>query len=194
MWRHLLARALMEREPDRAHELADEEVRRAREFGAPRALGIALRGAGLVARNGDGLALLRESVDTLAGERFKLEYARSLTELGVALRHAGQRSEAQDVLRNAVDQASRCGASPLTDRASEELRLAGARPRRERLSGLESLTPAETRTARLAAEGMTNREIAQALFVTVKTVEMHLSRVYRKLDVASRDQLPDELG
>jgi DNA-binding CsgD family transcriptional regulator len=194
MWRHLLALALADREPDRARHLAAEELERARSFGAPRALAVALRGAGLLRHDEEGLGLLRESAEKLEGTGFRLEHARSLAELGVRLRHAGRRNEAQATLRAAVDQASRCGAKPLVARAIEELRLAGARPRRERLTGLESLTPAETRVARLAGEGMTNREIAQALFVTVKTVEMHLSRVYRKLDVASRDQLDRALA
>ena len=194
MWRHLLALAVADREPDRARDLVAEELERARSFGAPRALGVALRGAGLLRHDGEGLELLRESVEQLEGSPFRLEHARSLTELGVRLRHAGRRHDAQETLRAAVDQASRCGAKPLVARAIEELRLAGARPRRERLTGIESLTPAETRVARLAGGGMTNREIAQALFITVKTVEMHLSRVYGKLEVASRDQLDDALS
>ena len=194
MWRHLLALAVADRDPEHARRLAAEELERARAFGAPRALGVALRGAGLVNQDDEGLDLLRESVETLEGSPFRLEHARSLTDLGVRLRHAGLRNEAQEALRMAVDHASRCGAKPVVDRAGEELRLAGARPRRERLTGFESLTPAETRVARLAGGGMTNREIAQALFVTVKTVEMHLSRVYKKLDVASRDQLDEALS
>ncbi|HVE68830.1 MAG TPA: helix-turn-helix transcriptional regulator, partial [Solirubrobacteraceae bacterium] len=94
-----------------------------------------------------------------------------------------------DELRLALDLAHRCGASALVDRAREELAAAGARPRRPQLSGLESLTASERRVAELAASGSTNREIAQALFVTVKTVEWHLRNTYLKLGIASRREL-----
>lgn len=111
------------------------------------------------------------------------------------MRRAGIRTEARDVLRAALDETSRLGASGLADRAHEELVTAGARPRRERrlLSGRESLTASEDRVAGLAATGLSNREIAQRQFVTVKAVEWHLSNVYRKLDVTSREELPEAL-
>ena len=100
------------------------------------------------------------------------------------------------MLREALDACARAGATGLADHAHEELVTAGARPRRDRrlLSGRESLTASEDRVAALAAEGLTNREIAQRQFVTVKAVEWHLSNVYRKLSVASRDELPGALG
>ena len=69
-----------------------------------------------------------------------------------------------------------------------------ARPRRLVLSGVDSLTPSERRIAAMAAEGLSNREIAQALFVTLRTVEMHLSNAFRKLDISSRTQLPAALA
>ena len=93
-----------------------------------------------------------------------------------------------------MELAHRCGATALVEAAAEQLRLAGARPRRIALSGRESLTPSERRAAELAAQGMTNKEIAQALFVTLRTVEMHLSNAYRKLGIASRRQLAVALG
>ena len=86
------------------------------------------------------------------------------------------------------------GAASVADQARTELVAAGARPRRNRLTGPESLTASELRVARLAADGHTNREIAQALFVTRRTVEVHLTNAYRKLDIQSRDALPDALG
>ena len=89
-----------------------------------------------------------------------------------------------------LELAAACGASALAEHARTELRAAGARPRRVARSGVDSLTPSERRVAALAAEGLTNAEIAQALFVTVRTVEMHLSAVYRKLEIASRAGLP----
>src|SRR5262249_54058662 len=118
-----------------------------------------------------------------------LERARSLAELGAALRRAGRRAPARDPLAEALDLAARCGARPLAVRVREELNATGARPRREWRTGVEALTPSELRVARLAAEGQTNREIAQTLYVTLKTVEGHLGRVYGKLEIGGRGEL-----
>jgi DNA-binding CsgD family transcriptional regulator len=93
-----------------------------------------------------------------------------------------------------MDLAHRCEATALVAEAAAQLRLAGARPRRIALSGHESLTPSERRVTDLATQGMSNKQIAQALFVTLRTVEMHLSNSYRKLDITSRDQLPAALS
>jgi DNA-binding NarL/FixJ family response regulator len=138
--------------------------------------------------------MLEEAVEVLADSPAKLEHAKARTELGAALRRANRRSQARDHLRRAVELATFCGALPLASRAESELLATGARPRRIALSGVDSLTPSERRVADLAAEGPTNREIAQALFVTPKTVEVHLSRVYRKLGISSRSQLAGALG
>jgi DNA-binding CsgD family transcriptional regulator len=89
----------------------------------------------------------------------------------------------------------RGGASALHERARTELVATGARPRRETLlSGPASLTPSERRIAELAAGGRSNREIAQALVITPKTVEYHLGNTYRKLDIGSRQELRQALG
>ena len=87
-----------------------------------------------------------------------------------------------------------CGGGQLVaDRAHAELVASGARPRTKALSGRDALTPSERRVARMAAEGLTNREIAQALFVTMRTVEVHLTHAYQELDISSREQLPQAL-
>jgi len=122
-----------------------------------------------------------------------LELARTLCELGAAQRRAGQRVKSRDALRRALDLAHNAGAVAVERRAHEELLASGARPRRPVLQGADALTPSEWRVARMAVEGMTNREIAQSLFVTPKTVEVHLSNVYRKLGIGSRTQLADAL-
>ena len=106
---------------------------------------------------------------------------------------AGQRTAATDVLRDGLERARRCGALPLAEHAHGELVTAGARPRRLQFSGLEALTASERRTATLAAEGRNNTEIAQALFITKSTVEKHLTRAYKKLDINSREELPAAL-
>jgi DNA-binding NarL/FixJ family response regulator len=125
----------------------------------------------------------------LAASQAQLERAKSLTELGAALRRANQRASARTFLEEALELAHRSGAVMVADRAHTELLATGARPRRLVRSGVDSLTSSERRIARMATEGQTNREIAQALFVTPKTVETHLSHVYRKLGIQARSQL-----
>jgi len=194
-WRSHAALALLQQgELDQARHLVSEEVELARHWGAPRPLGAALRAAGLVEGGADGLALLRESADVLAGSQAVLERAKSLTELGAARRRANQRAEARGFLREGLELAERCRAAPVAERAHAELLATGARPRRLVRTGVDSLTPSERRVAQMAASGQTNREIAQALFVTPKTIEMHLSHAYGKLGIQARSQLSRTLG
>jgi DNA-binding CsgD family transcriptional regulator len=193
-WRSSAALALQcLDEPVEARRLAHEELDEARRLGVARALGIALRAAGLLRGGAAGIALLEDAASMLARSSARLEQARALTDLGAALRRANRRSEAREPLRCALDLAVRCGAVPLRERARQELVAAGARPRRVTSSGVDALTPSELRVARMAADGMTNRAIAQALFVTIKTVEVHLGNAYRKLGVPSRAGLTTAL-
>jgi len=152
-------------------------------------VGIALRCLGLVIGPRTGIELLEESAEVLDGSGARLEHARSLCELGAALRRAGSRREGQQPLREALDLAVQCGADALAARTREELNAAGARPRRDRIHGRDALTASELRVAKLAARGATNRDIAQALFLTQRTVETHLTHAYRKLDIGSRAQI-----
>ena len=184
--------ALGDHEP--ARRLADEELELARAFGAPRALGVAKRAAGVVAGGDRGASLLREAIDAFERGDARLERARALTDLGALLRRRNRRTEARELLREALDAAHRAGARPLAEQAETELRATGARPRRVVLTGLDSLTASERRIAELAGQGLTNREIAQTLFVTARTVEGHLTSVFRKLRVDSRDELPARLA
>jgi DNA-binding CsgD family transcriptional regulator len=177
-----------------AGRLADEELALARGFGAPRALGVAKRAAGVVAGGDRGESLLREAVDDLERGGARLERARALADLGALLRRRNRRTEARVLLREALDAAHRSGARLLAEYAGTELRATGARPRRVLLTGLESLTASERRVAEFASEGLTNREIAQTLFITARTVEGHLTSVFRKLRLDSRDQLAAELA
>jgi len=166
----------------------------ARSWGAPQTVGVALRALGLVEGGVSGEKLLHESLATLEGSQFRLEHARTLVELGAALRRGNKRSDAREYLRQGLELAHKLGAAALEERAQTELAATGARPRRVMLSGVESLTPSERRVAEMAADNMTNKDIAQTLFVTPKTVEVHLSSVYRKLEISSRAQLPTALG
>ena len=188
----LAALALGERET--ARRLCDEELEIARAFGAPRALGVALRATGLIAGGDGGEALLREAIEVLAGVDTRLEHARALADLGALLRRSNRRVEARELLRQAVDAAHHLGAEALALQAETELRATGARPRRAQLTGFEALTASERRIAELAAEGLTNREIAQTLFVTARTVEGHLTHVFYKLSVKARVELPAALA
>lgn len=178
---------------DEGRRLAQEEVAIARTAGLPRTLGVALRAAGLVGGGDGGLALLAEAVSVLGRSQATVELARALTDYGAALRRAGQRSQARAPLERGLDLAHHLGARQIAEQARTELVAAGAKPRRDAITGRDALTASELRVAQLAAEGKTNREIAQLLFITTKTASAHLSRVYRKLDVTRRSQLAEAL-
>jgi DNA-binding CsgD family transcriptional regulator len=188
-WRSALALAIAGEDRAEALRLADGELADARRLGVARPAGIALRTRGILAGGEQGLSDLREAVEVLAGANARLEHARALVEFGAALRRGNQRAAAREPLRAGLDLAYRCGATRLAHRASGELRATGARPRRAVLTGLEALTASERRIAELAETGMSNPEIAQALFVTLNTVEGHLRHVYQKLSISSRREL-----
>jgi DNA-binding CsgD family transcriptional regulator len=179
---------------DEARQIAVDAVARARRAGGERGIGIALQAQGNATGGADGIELLGQAVDTLAGTGARLQHAEALFERGAALRRANFRKEAREPLREALELAHRCGARPLEERARTELAATGARPRKAVFTGVESLTPSELRVARMASEGMTNREIAQALTVTAKTVETHLRHVFQKLEIERRTELGGVLG
>jgi DNA-binding CsgD family transcriptional regulator len=191
-WRALaapLANELGDREL--ALRLSDELTALATRTGAPTAIAQALRVRGHL--HGDLTALARSA--QVAGEtRDLLEYARSMTELGSAQAQSGQREEARETLRNALASAHEAGALTLATRARAELIASGGRPRRAALKGVEALTPTELQVARLAAGGLSNRDIADGLFVSLKTVEQHLARCYAKLGISGRGDLANALS
>ncbi|MEO6996675.1 MAG: AAA family ATPase [Terracoccus sp.] len=189
-WRSLKARALhgLGRN-DEAVALLEKELVLARHWGVPGAIAQTLRVLGTVVGSG-GLDLIGEAVEVTEGSASRLEHAKALAALGVALRRARRPADAREPLRHAVELATLCGASGLAARALAELATCGGRPRRTELTGVASLTPSERRVADLAAAGGSNHEIAQTLFVTPKTVEVHLSSTYRKLQIPGRAGLP----
>jgi DNA-binding NarL/FixJ family response regulator len=193
-WRLLKAEALdlLERH-DEALALAQTDLELARRFGAPGTVGSALRVLGTLEREA-GLEHLRQAVDVLSESPARLEHAKALAALGATLRRSGNRAEAREPLRAALDLAQPCGARTLAERTLEELVATGARPRHTARHGVDALTTQELRIARLAADGRSNREIAQTLFLTIRTVEMHLTHAYQKLEIASRKQLAQALG
>ena len=142
----------------------------------------------------EAITVLREAVSLLDATGEPIERARAHADLGAALRRAGRAVEAREPLRVAVDLAHRFGAAALEEHALAELRAAGARPRRRAVTGPGALTRSERRIVELAAAGRLNREIAEALVVTLATVEYHLRNAYRKLGISSRNQLPQALA
>lgn len=177
----------------RARELADAAHAAATAAGEPpRPLARALRVAAIV---GDEPAQAERAVARLRPTGLRLELAHALADLGALRRGRGEPLAAREPLREALALAERCDARPLAARAHAELRATGGRRVRGRPhSGREALTPTEARVAALVAEGRSNGEVAALLFVTVKTVEWHLGRVYRKLGITARAELPSALG
>jgi DNA-binding CsgD family transcriptional regulator len=193
-WRTMKAEALDRLgRTDEAIALAAAELEVARGWGAAPAIGHALRVLGTLEHQ-EGLEHLGEAVTALEDSGARLEHAMALLAFGTATRLSRRPTEAREPLGRALETAAACSADALVKRARAELRAAGVRPRREALGGVASLTPSELRVAGMAAGEMTNREIAQALFVTPKTIEVHLSNAYRKLDIGSRRDLAGVLA
>jgi DNA-binding CsgD family transcriptional regulator len=177
-----------------AARLASEQLATARRVGAPGALGRSLRAAALATGDEGRLELLQEAVAVLERSSARLELAYALAELGAELCRCRRRREGRDAQRAATELADQCGAIVLAERARADLQSGPGRRARVQLTGPSALTAAEWRTCRQALEGHTNREIAQTMFVTEKTVERHLSSAYHKLGIRSRFQLPAALG
>lgn len=178
---------------EEAREVAEVEVSLARKIGSPAAMGAALRAVAATESGDQQIATLREAVRELQPSSDRLERAYAVYELGTALAQADQRDEAVELLGTALDVARECGAEPLAARAAEALAESGVRTGAGAGQGAASLTPSERRVAELARSGLTNREIAEQLFVTPKTVEVHLSKTYEKLGIRSRKDLATAL-
>jgi DNA-binding CsgD family transcriptional regulator len=172
-----------------ARQLAADELEIATIWNTPKSIATAERAMGLLSEGDEALERLARAEQLLSAGPWRLDRARARLDFGAALRRSGERRRGRELLTEALDEAHAIGATPLADRAAEELRASGARPRRRPVSGLDALTPSELRVARLAADGRSNREIAQDLFVTMATVETHLTRTYRKLDLDGREGL-----
>jgi DNA-binding CsgD family transcriptional regulator len=188
------ARALLSLgERERARAVAQQELDKARPWGAPSAVAEALAACGAVTGGEGGVELLREAAELAASSPARLVHASALVDLGTALSRERRPSEAREPLRTGLELARRCGAVALARRAAVELEVAGERAPRHTPIGADALTPSERRVAEMAATGMTNREIAAALYVTVKTVESHLRATYDKLGIRSRKELAQAL-
>lgn len=177
-----------------ARATMDAELERVRAWDEPGTTGLVLCASAGFREGEEALERLRDGVVLLEGTGRVLALAGGLVRLGAALRRAGRRVEAREPLARGLELAHRCGAEPLVASARDELLACGARPRKLVRTGVDALTVSELRVARMASEGMSNPEIAQALFISRNTVETHLRHVYAKLDVRSRTAIADVLA
>jgi ATP/maltotriose-dependent transcriptional regulator MalT len=194
-WRAVAAPALASLgDTDTAERLAEEQLDLARRVASPVALGLSLRAQALTTDGERRLHGLEEAVAVLEPSPGRLELAHALADLGAELARSRRLREGHEVSRRAMQLARECGATALAERAQTELQSGPGRPARVELTGPGALTAAEWRVCREVAEGRTNREAAQAVFITEKTVERHLSSVYQKLGIRSRHQLREAIG
>ncbi|MBL3808129.1 AAA family ATPase [Streptomyces sp. BRB081] len=176
-----------------AYEAAVHGTRLAERWGTPRALGYAALARGAAARGQARTGALRQAVSLLAESPARAQHARASLSLGRALVADGAVREGREHMREAVGLARRCGCVALARQARDDLVAAGGRMREVTASPLDMLTGTERTVAGLVASGAGNREVAESLFVTVRTVELHLTSVYRKLGVARRGELAEAL-
>ncbi|MFD4778912.1 LuxR C-terminal-related transcriptional regulator, partial [Streptomyces sp. NPDC058427] len=178
---------------DEARDLSAHGDELARRWGTSRALGLAALARGAITPGGAGIETLTEAVATLADSPARAEQAKAELVLGRALLKTGDQRAAREHLRSATDLAQRCGALATAAHARRMLVTAGGRMRKMSASPLDMLTGMERRVAELAAAGASNRSIAETLFLTVRTIETHLTNVYRKLGVSGRTELGSAL-
>jgi DNA-binding CsgD family transcriptional regulator len=179
---------------ERAAEALDVLATSTRASGTPWALGVEARSRALLAQGDDAEKLYREAIDRLEPTRLRVDLARARLLYGEWLRRERRRHDARDELRAAFDFFSGCGMTAFAERARLELRATGEHARTRTVDTVDQLTPQETQVSRLAAQGNTNREIAAQLFISPSTVEYHLRKVFRKLDVRSRTQLASRMS
>jgi RNA polymerase sigma factor (sigma-70 family) len=170
----------------RAFELVQESTRAA---GTDWGLGIEARSRALLSDDEEAEELYREAITRLARTSIRVQLARSHLLYGEWLRRKRRRLDAREQLRTAHELFSDFGVEAFAERARVELEATGEHARKRSPDTLDELTAQERQISRLVAEGLTNREIAARLFISASTVEYHLRKVFRKLDVQSRTQL-----
>lgn len=180
---------------ERARAALDEQVALARRWGCPSDVGAAVRVAARFEADAEVRAgLLAEALAVLEGAADRLEHTKALVDLAETYRALGRRTDSRAVLDGATELAEACGSPWVQQRCAAALEALGDRPRRLVAPGPDSLTASERRVAGLAVVGHSNRDIAHELFVSPKTVENHLGRVYTKLGISSRRELAGALG
>ena len=176
-----------------AEAIAAAALEKARAWGGAEAISRALRAVAATLPDAARAQPLADAWAVTDSAGCAVERVLAGAELGAALRRAGRRAEAAQVLRAALELADEYSALAHVETVRRELAVLGQRPRRARRSGPNALTPREHEITTLAASGVTNDEIARSLFITAKTVETHLTRAYRKLGIAGRGELREAL-
>jgi DNA-binding CsgD family transcriptional regulator len=175
--------------PDVAGPALERLVERTDASGTAWALGVQARSRALLASGPAAEELYREAVERLAGTRVAVHRARTHLVFGEWLRRENRRVDAREHLRTAHEMFSRFGAEGFAERARRELLATGETARRRRVAEVEALTAQEAEIARLARDGHTNPEIGSQLFISPRTVEYHLRKVFTKLGISSRREL-----
>jgi DNA-binding CsgD family transcriptional regulator len=174
---------------ERAAEALELLCESTRASGTPWALGVEARSRALLSRGEPAESLYREAIDRLQPTRLRFDLARSHLLYGEWLRRERRRLDARNELRIAYELFSDFGMEAFAERTWVELQATGEHARKRTRDTLDQLTPQEAQISRLAAQGNTNRDIAAQLFISPSTVEYHLAKAFRKLDVKSRTQL-----
>jgi DNA-binding CsgD family transcriptional regulator len=185
----LVEAAVRSDRPDLAAEAVERIGERAAASGTPWARGVEARSRALLAEGPAAEELYRSAIDHLAGTRVAVHLARTYLVFGEWLRRENRRVDAREQLRAAHEMFSRFGAEAFAERARRELLATGETARRRTVTEVDVLTPQESQIARLARDGHTNPEIGSQLFISPRTVEYHLRKVFTKLDITSRREL-----
>jgi DNA-binding CsgD family transcriptional regulator/tetratricopeptide (TPR) repeat protein len=175
--------------PDRAAVALQELAEMTRASGTDWALGIEARSRALLSENEAAERLYREAIDRLGRTRVRVELARAHLVYGEWLRRERRRLDAREQLRTAHELFTAMGIEAFAERAARELLATGERARKRTVETSGQLTAQETQIARLARDGLSNHEIGARLFISPRTVEYHLHKVFTKLDISSRNQL-----
>ena len=190
----LIEAAVRSGQPERARRALERVQETTRPAGTDWALGIEARSRALLSEGDDAEDLYKEAITRLSRTRIRVQLARTHLLYGEWLRRERRRLDAREELRTAHELFSDFGVEAFAERARVELEATGERARKRAVDTLDQLTPQESQIARLAAQGQTNREIAARLFISASTVEYHLRKAFRKLNVKSRTQLEDRLS
>jgi DNA-binding CsgD family transcriptional regulator len=179
--------------PERGAEALESLSASTRASATPWALGVEASSRALLAQGDAAEPLYREAIERLEPTRLRLELARARLVYGEWLRREARRIDARNKLRAAYELFTDFGMEAFAERSRIELEATGEHARKRTADTLDQLTAQEAQISRLAAEGNTNREIAAQLFISPSTVEYHLRKAFRKLDVTSRTQLANRL-
>jgi DNA-binding CsgD family transcriptional regulator len=180
-------------QPDEARRAVEALSEKTQPSGTAWARGVEARSRALISEGDDADALYRQAIALLGESRLGIEFARAQLLYGEWLRRQNRRVDAREQLRAAHEAFAAMGAGPFAERAERELKATGETVRKRSVETRDELTPQEAQIARLAAERLTNVEIGAQLFLSPRTVEWHLRKVFQKLGINSRRQLRSAL-